>query len=104
MIVKAGIDLAAAVIGLFGERGKDTQERIQQRIGAMERTWTDEFIVVIFFAPLVVSWFSPERSNAWVANLEAMPEWYVYLLMAIVSAVFGLGKLKGPKTSPVNLR
>jgi len=95
MIVQGAIGLAAQVIGLFGQRGKATQEAIQARIANMERSWTDEFIVVIFFSPLVVMWFSPERANAWVENIDKMPEWYVAMVAGIVSAVFGLGKLNG---------
>jgi len=95
MVVQAGLTLITQALSLFGERGKAAKAEAEKRIASMGRTWTDEFIVIVFFAPLVIAWFSPERSNAWIANLEAMPEWYVALLIAIVSAVFGLGKIKG---------
>lgn len=86
--------LAAQVIGLFGQRGKATQEAIQQRISNMERSWTDEFIVLIVFSPWAVAWFDPEHSKSWIDSVMEN-DVYAALCIGIISAVFGLGKLNG---------
>jgi len=93
MLVKLGMQLLGQLVGIFGERGKRTQDQIDARITSMQRSWTDEFIVVIFFSPLVVGWFSDVQSEAYIAMLGSLPEWYRNLIFAITGAVFGLGKL-----------
>jgi len=93
MLVTAGMSLLGQVIGLFGEKGKAAKADVQARVSAMSRSWTDEFLVVVWFSPIAVMWLSPEKANAYIANLTAMPEWYVGILYLITGAVFGLGKL-----------
>jgi hypothetical protein len=83
------------VIGLFGDWGKGKQEAVNARISGMERSWTDEVIVVTIFSPLWVGWFSEAKAQAWLAMVDGMPEWYTAMLFAVISAVFGLGKLNG---------
>jgi len=96
MIVSAGMSILSQVIGLFGEKGKAAKADVQARVAAMGRSWTDEFLVVIWFSPIVMLWISPERATSYITNLTAMPEWYVGIIYLITGAVFGLGKLKKP--------
>lgn len=93
MLVKAGIGLVGQIVGLFGERGKASQEALRARQEAMGRTWTDEFITLVWFSPLVVAWFNPDAATQWInAVLGQNPE-YVAIVAGITAAVFGLGKL-----------
>jgi len=95
MVVNLIGKLLGGVLGLAGQWGKGKQEQINARISAMERSWTDEVIVVTMFSPLWVGWISESRAEAWIMMVDGMPEWYVGMLFGIVSAVFGLGKLNG---------
>lgn len=92
MIVKGAIALAGQVIGLFGERGKATQEAIARARDNMARSWTDEFIALYWFGPSFVGWFNPERSIEIQAAMTAQPD-VLAIQIAITAAVFGLGKL-----------
>lgn len=96
MLVTAGTALLGQVLSLFGAKGKATAEDMKARVESMGRSWTDEFLVVVWFSPIAVMWFSPEKANAYITNLTAMPEWYVGILYLITGAVFGLGKLQKP--------
>ena len=97
MLVQAGLGLLNQVIGLFGDKGKAAQAENTKRIENMQRSWTDEFLVVTWFSPVWMSWFSPDRAAAYVETLNNMPEWYISLLYLITGAVFGLGKINGRK-------
>jgi hypothetical protein len=94
MIVSGVAGLIGQVIGLFGARGKATQEQLKARVESMGRSWTDEFIAVVWFSPLVAAWFSPERANEWIAAVTSNVEYFA-MVGAITAAVFGLGKLNG---------
>jgi len=96
VIVSAIGNLLGQVIGLFGERGKAKQASLDARVANLARSWTDEFITVVWFSPLIVAWFSPERSDAWIASITGQVE-YFGMLSAITAAVFGLGKINGRK-------
>ena len=89
--------LVGQVIGLFGAKGKARQQAISNRISAMERSLTDEFIAVVWFSPMVVCWFSPERATAWIDAVTKNNPEYFAMLAAITAAVFGLGKINGRK-------
>ena len=97
MLVTMAGQLLGQAIGLFGAKGKASQENIKARMSAMKRSWTDEFLVVVYFSPLVVGWVSPERAMAWLAMVGEMPDSYMAILFAITGAVFGLGKMGGKK-------
>ena len=94
MIVEAGINLVGQVIGLFGAKGKATQEDIKARVANMERSWTDEFIAVYWFGPDFIGWFDPAWALQIKAGQVAEPE-VLAIQVAITAAVFGLGKLNG---------
>ena len=94
LMAKLGMGLAGNVIGIFSENGKAKAAETASRIESMGRSWTDEFIVIVFFSPIIVNWFAPERATAWFASLDTAPEWYTALVIGITAAVFGLGKIK----------
>jgi hypothetical protein len=96
LLAKLGMTLAGDVVGIFSANGKAKAEEVASRIQNMGRSWTDEFIVLVFFAPIVVAWFSPENAAAYFDSFYAMPEWYKALIIGITAAVFGLGKIKSP--------
>lgn len=88
--------LAAEVIGIFGQRGKEKREEIKTRIENMQRSWTDEILVVYWFAPSVLAWFNPEHAAKMISSMTA-DEQFFGIQVAITVAVFGLGKLNGRK-------
>ena len=96
LLTKLGISLAGDVVGMFSESGKAKAAETATRIQNMGRSWTDEFIVLVFFTPIVVGWFSPDRVYSYFQTLGSMPEWYTALVIGITAAVFGLGKIKTP--------
>tara|TARA_B100000497_G_scaffold120695_1_gene149468 strand:- start:267 stop:650 length:384 start_codon:yes stop_codon:yes gene_type:complete len=58
-----------------------------------QNSWKDEYLVLLFSIPLVLS-FCGEFGRSAVANgfaaLEAMPEWYQYTLGVIVASSFAV--------------
>jgi len=95
-MINLAAGLLGQVIGLFGAKGKATQENIKTRVSAMERSWTDEFIAAVWFSPLLVAWFNPVLSDAWIASVTKNTE-YFGMIVLITGAVFGLGKMNGRK-------
>lgn len=57
---------------------------------ASKGSWKDELITLVFFSPFVVAWFAPERADAWVAWVKALPPEYWLVIAGIVAASFGL--------------
>lgn len=53
-------------------------------------SWKDEFITLVWFSPLVVAWFYPERAKAWVDFIGSLPYFYQFIMFGIVAASFGL--------------
>lgn len=53
-------------------------------------SWKDELITVIWFSPLVVAWFEPERAQAWVDWVARLPYFYQFGMFGIMAASFGL--------------
>ncbi len=96
MIVSMLGGLAGQVIGLFGQKGKASQENIKARMDNMKRSWTDEFIAVYWFSPSIMAWFNPEKAELMITVMMSNTE-MVAIQVAITAAVFGLGKVKGRK-------
>lgn len=96
MIAGLVANLVGQVIGLFGQKGKAAQDALAARVNNMERSWTDEFITVIWFSPVMVAWFDPGKSDAWIKSVTGNTE-YFGMLAGITAAVFGLGKINGRK-------
>ncbi len=95
MLVKLLGSLLGSLIGLAGDWGKNKQAALMTRLSNMQRSWTDEFITVVYFSPLLVAWFAPERAGAWVQMVQSLPQEYNAVLAGITAAVFGLGKING---------
>lgn len=53
-------------------------------------SWKDELITVIWFSPLVVAWFEPDRATAWVEWVAQLPYFYQFGMFGIIAASFGL--------------
>jgi hypothetical protein len=57
---------------------------------ASRYSWKDEFITIIWFAPLIMAWFDEERATKWVDFVSALPVWYQFGMFGIIAASFGL--------------
>ena len=57
---------------------------------AARYSWKDEFITIIWFAPLIMAWHDEEKAMAWVRFAEKMPYWYQFGMFGIIAASFGL--------------
>lgn len=58
----------------------------------MKTSWKDEFYVVLFSIPLVMS-FIPDMQDIVLKGFETLnktPDWYMLLVTGIVASVFGL--------------
>lgn len=53
-------------------------------------SWKDEFITLIWFAPMLVAWFEPELARQWLDFVGDMPVWYQFGMFGIIAASFGL--------------
>ena len=63
----------------------------------MEKTWKDELILLIWLTPVVMC-FIPEYqvyvTNGF-ASLALVPDWYMYILVGMVTVIYGMrGLLK----------
>ena len=57
---------------------------------AARYSWKDEFITIIWFAPLIMAWWDEERAIRWVVFVGKMPYWYQFGMFGIIAASFGL--------------
>jgi hypothetical protein len=57
---------------------------------AARYSWKDEFITIVWFAPLIMAWWDEERATKWIAFAEGMPYWYQFGMFGIIAASFGL--------------
>ena len=58
----------------------------------MSKSWKDEFILVIFLAPMVMA-FIPSLKDSALAGfgvIALMPEWYRYIIIGMVVVIYGL--------------
>lgn len=58
----------------------------------MKTSWKDEYLMILFSVPLILS-FLPYTQQAVLKGFETLektPDWYMMLVVGIVSAVFGL--------------
>ena len=53
-------------------------------------SWKDEAITIIWYSPLVVAWFEPERAQSWVDWVAQLPYFYQFGMFGIMAASFGL--------------
>lgn len=59
----------------------------------MDRTWKDEWFVVLFSIPLVLAFAEPSLVQRGFDALDGMPEWYFFALGTMVAATFGMRRL-----------
>lgn len=69
-------------------KGEMDWDTMAQR--AAQFSWKDEFITIIWFSPLIVAWFYPEKAQAWVDFVGQLPVWYQFGMFGIIAASFGL--------------
>lgn len=58
----------------------------------MQKSWKDELILLVFLAPMVMS-FIPSLSGYALAGfgvIAQMPEWYRYIIIGMVVVIYGL--------------
>ena len=53
-------------------------------------SWKDELITIIWYSPLVVAWFEPEKAMEWVEWVSKLPYFYQFGMFGIMAASFGL--------------
>lgn len=53
-------------------------------------SWKDELITLVWFAPLIIAWFDPEKAQKWLNFVGQMPPWYQVGMFGIIAASFGL--------------
>lgn len=53
-------------------------------------SWKDEFITLVWFAPMIVAWFAPKEAMNWIQFVTKLPYWYQFGMFGILSATFGL--------------
>ena len=84
---KVDVNMELAKQGMKIEADWDTNAQKQ-----MEHSWKDEYLMLLFSIPLILA-FIPEY-QIYVVNgfktLEKTPDWYMWLVVGIVSATFGL--------------
>lgn len=64
---------------------------------AMDKSWKDDVILIIFLIPLVLSFIpdTQEYVKAGFDNLAATPDWYMYILVGMITVIYGMrGLLK----------
>jgi hypothetical protein len=99
-------------LGLIGQLGKTFLDgkiaKGKAKATAMENwdvaaqlnsntSWKDEWFVILFSIPLVMCFIPPMVTyveQGFIA-LEMMPDWYQYMLSAMVAASFGVKSVTG---------
>ena len=84
---KVDVNMELAKQGMKIEADWDTTAQRQ-----MTTSWKDEWFVFLFSIPLIASFFPDYQSQvlAGFAVLQQTPNWYMWLVIGIVSATFGL--------------
>ncbi len=50
----------------------------------------DEVIMLVWYSPLVVAWFDPEKAMQWIEFVSGLPLWWQIGAFGIMAASFGL--------------
>ena len=77
----------------MGKAGDIELDKIAMK--QMENSWKDEFLMLIFYTPVILA-FVPGMQEYAVRGFEVistMPEWYQYSVIAILIVTFGLRSL-----------
>lgn len=94
--IQAAADISKAkalAVTKMAEAGQ-TQNYDLDRIAMenMSKSWKDELILIIFLAPVIMS-FIPgfeQHALAGFAVISQMPEWYRYIIIGMVVVIYGL--------------
>lgn len=92
---KIDVNMELAKQGMQIEANWDTNAQNQ-----MTTSWKDEWFVMLFSIPLILAFFPSTQKYVLegFSTLEKTPDWYMWLVVGIVSATFGLrwlfGKIK----------
>ena len=98
MIVSGVLNLFGQLIGVFGQKGKAKQEQITATAANMQRTWTDEIIVLYWFGPTLLALFGfSEPMDRQLLMITAENSLLFEVQVGITAAVFGLSKIAGRK-------
>lgn len=78
----------------YVESGKILPDKIDQMsIEQMEKSWKDEFIMLILFIPIILA-FIPGAQDITIQGFkvltDSVPQWYIYMLCGIITVTFGL--------------
>ena len=65
-----------------------------ERIRAQKNDWKDEFLLIVWSTPILISFVPPLQDSAFKAfdYMKELPEWYMGGWVAISLAVFGVNK------------
>lgn len=88
--IKKAKALAATNMATSGQAQDYDLDRMAME--QMSKSWKDELLLVIFLAPMVMS-FIPSLSAYALEGftvIEKMPEWYRYTILGMVIVIYGL--------------
>ena len=59
---------------------------------AMEKSWQDEFLLILFSIPLAMCFFPDYRQYVedGFKTLKIIPEWFMYIYVAMIVVIYGL--------------
>jgi len=69
----------------------------QMSMTEMAHSWKDEFILLVFITPMILSFVPAAQEYALKGfeTIEKMPEWYRYIIIGMVIVIYGMrGLLK----------
>lgn len=67
------------------QHGKWSEGMVDQMAG-----WKDEFVLVVVSAPYIRAFIEAPDTLTMFETLQKTPQWYVYLLLTIFLAIYGL--------------
>lgn len=78
-----------------GQVAQASHEAKLERIKSQRGDWKDEFLIIIWSAPLLLSFVPSLQDNAFRAfdYMAKLPDWYMGGWVAISLAVFGVDKI-----------
>ena len=101
VIVKAAGGIFGSWVDLKKAKNEATAERAKylatqetdwdmEAMRNAKTSWKDEFITIIWFAPLIMAWSDPDKAQDWVDFVGQLPVWYQTGMIGILCASFGL--------------
>lgn len=89
----------ASIVGKWQDRraqvAQAQHEAKIERIRAQKGDWKDEFLLLIWSTPILISFVPPLQPTAFAAfdYMKELPEWYMGGWVAISLAIFGVDKI-----------